>query len=144
MSGDPIAREADAWAAFALAVTAVPLEQREEPDLPDGWSVKDVMWHIVHWWRDGVSSFLAMHAGTYVESETTDAETDATNARVLEESRSMPLADVESAVVRARNALLEAFASVVTEPAAVELFESETIEHYEEHIGAVRALVPAS
>ena len=143
MSVDLIAREAEAWAAFAVAVSSVPLERREDPVLPDGWSVKDVLWHVVYWWRDGIASFLAMHAGTYVETQTTDAETDATNARVLGESRAMPLAEVETALIRARTALLEAFASVATDPDAAELFESETIEHYEEHIGAVLALAPA-
>jgi hypothetical protein len=140
MSGDALSRETDAYREFALAVATVPIERREEAVLPDGWSVKDVLWHVVYWWRDGTASFLAMQAGTYRDDETPDDETDAINARVLEESRAMSLADVEQAVIAARTALLEAFAPVVTRADAEELFVSETIEHYEEHLPAVRTL----
>ena len=139
MSQDVFAREATAYQAFALAVAAIPIERREGPVLPDGWSVKDVLWHVIHWWREGVTTFLAMHAGTYEEAETGEDLTDATNARVLEESRSMSLTDVEEAVTAARTALLEAFAPVATVPEAVGLFVSETIEHYEEHLPTLRA-----
>ncbi len=140
MSGDVFTREADAYREFGLAVAAVPIERREEAVLPDGWSVKDVLWHVVYWWRDGTISFLAMRAGTYRDDETPDDETDVTNARVLEESRAMSLAEVERSVIAARTALLEAFATVVTRPDAEELFVSETIEHYEEHLPAVHTL----
>ena len=140
MSQNVFAREAEAYKAFASAVTAVPIERREAPVLADGWSVKDVLWHVVHWWRDGTASFLAMHAGTHQESDSSDDETDATNARVLEESRSMPIADVEVAVTAARTALLEAFATVAGRPDADELFVSETIEHYDEHLPALRGV----
>ena len=138
MSDDVFGREASAYEAFARAVAEVPLERREDPVLHDGWSVKDVLWHVVYWWRDGVTTFLAMHAGTFEETETTDEQTDVENARVLEESRAMSLADVEGALTGARTALLEAFAPLATDPAAVETFVSETIEHYEEHLPALR------
>ena len=139
MTPEVFAQEAAAYQAFALAVAAVPIERREDPELPDGWSVKDVLWHVVYWWRSGVTTFLAMHAGSYEEPDTTDDDTDVTNARVLEESRGMSLADVEVTVTAARTTLLEAFAPVAIIPEAVELFVSETTEHYEEHLPALRA-----
>jgi uncharacterized damage-inducible protein DinB len=140
MSREVFAREADAYREFALAVAAVPIERREEAALPGGWSVKDALWHVVFWWRDGTSAFLAMHAGTDRNQDTTDDDTDATNARVLEESRAMSLGDVEQSVTAARTALLESFATVAARPEAEELFVSETIEHYDEHIEAIRTL----
>jgi hypothetical protein len=142
MSQDVFAREADAYREFASAVAAVPIERREEAALPDGWSVKDALWHVVYWWRDGTTSFLAMHAGTHPgHGDATDEDdTDARNARVLEESRAMSLTEVEQSVTAARTALLESFATVATRPEAEELFVSETIEHYDEHIESIRAL----
>lgn len=139
-SGELLVREARAYAAFEDAVAAVPAERREVPMLPDGWSVKDVLWHVAYWWRDGEQSFRAMRAGTYVHEHSSDAQTDATNARVLAESRSMSAAAVEAGLAAARVGVLEAFASVAGDPAADELFASETIEHYEEHLAAVREL----
>ncbi len=139
-SGELLAREARAYAAFEEAVAAVPADQREEPALPDGWSVKDVLWHVAYWWRDGERSFRAMRAGTYAEEDWTAEQTDATNERVLAESRSTSAADVEAGVAAAREDVLEAFASVAGVRRADELFGSETIEHYEEHLEAVRGL----
>ena len=138
MGEDAFGQEAKAYEAFARLVAEIPLERREDPVLRDGWSVKDVLWHVVTWWRDGVTSFLEMHAGTYEEAETTDEQTDRENARALQESQAMSLADVEGAITGARTALLEAFAPVATDPEAVELFVSETIDHYEEHLPDLR------
>jgi hypothetical protein len=140
MTDELLAREARAYAAFEEAVAAVPAGRREEPIPPDDWSVKDVLWHVAFWWREGEQSFRAMRAGTYVEEDWSNEQTDATNARVLAESRSMQAADVEAGVAATRADLLEAFTPMSGDPAAQELFASETIEHYEEHLPAVRGL----
>jgi uncharacterized damage-inducible protein DinB len=140
MTGELLAREARAYAAFEEAVAAVPADRREEPIPPDDWSVKDVLWHVAYWWRDGERSFREMRAGTYVEEDWSKEQTDATNAQVLAESRSMPVAEVETGVDAARAGLLEAFTPIAGDPAAQALFVSETIEHYEEHLPAVRGL----
>jgi hypothetical protein len=140
MTDELLVREARADAAFEEAGAAVPAGRREEPIPPDGWTVKDVLWHVAFWWREGEQNFRAMRAGTYVEEDWSTEQTDATNARVLAESRSMPIGDVVTGVAAARAGLLEAFAPLADDPAAVELVESETIEHYEEHLPAVRGL----
>jgi hypothetical protein len=140
MTDELLAREARAYAAFEEAVAAVPADRREEPIPPDDWSVKDVLWHVAFWWREGEQSFRAMQAGSYVEEDWSQEQTDATNARVLAESRSIHAADVEDGVAAARAGLLEAFTPMAGDPAAQELFASETIEHYEEHLPAVRGL----
>jgi hypothetical protein len=140
MTDELLAREARAYAAFEEAVAAVPAGRREEPIPPDDWSVKDVLWHVAFWWREGEQSFRAMQVGSYVEEDWSQEQTDATNARVLAESRSIQAADVEDGVAAARAGLLEAFTPMAGDPAAQELFASETIEHYEEHLPAVRGL----
>lgn len=140
MSEDLLAREAEAFAAFEEAVAAVPADRREEPALPEDWSMKDVLWHLAHWWRDGEETYRAIQAGTYVESTLSDGEIDARNAAVLEESRSMSLEEVETGARAAREAMLAAFMVVADRPVALEQFSWETIEHYDEHLEAVRGL----
>jgi hypothetical protein len=140
MNDELLAREARAYATFEEVVAGVPLERWDEQVLTDDWSVKDVLWHVAFWWRDGVQSFGEMRAATYTDEDWTTEQTDATNARVLAESRSMTAADVEGGFAAARAAMLEAFAPVAGDPAADELFASETIEHYEEHLPALRGL----
>ncbi len=140
---DVLDEEAAAYAEFRAAVDAVPRERREEAVLPEGWTVKDVLWHVAYWWRDGARTFEALAAGIRDDDEWSDDETDAANARVLEESRSRSLDAVEAEVDAARAALLEAFGRVADDSSAVEAFRSETIEHYDEHLEAVRTLVRA-
>ncbi|MEO8292916.1 MAG: DinB family protein [Actinomycetota bacterium] len=140
MSDGLLARETAAYAAFEEAVAAVPPERREEPSLPEGWSVKDVLWHVAYWWRDGEESFRAIGAGTHVDEEWPAEKTDATNARALAASRVMSIGDVEAELSAARASMLEAFAPVAGDPVADELFTSETIDHYEEHLAGLRGL----
>jgi uncharacterized damage-inducible protein DinB len=140
MNDELLEREARAYSTFEEAVAATPPGRREEQVLSDGWSVKDVLWHVAFWWRDGEESFGKIRAGTWVDEEWPDELTNSTNARVLEESRSMSLADVEAGLEAARTGLLEAFATVAGDKEADELFASETIDHYEEHLPALHGL----
>ena len=139
MSDATLDEEARAYAAFEAAVAAVPRERFEETSLPDGWTVKDVLWHVAYWWRDGARTFAAIADGTHTGFDE-DEETDVTNARVLDESRSRSLEEVEAEVAEARAALLTAFDPVSDDELALELFRSETIEHYDEHLPALRTL----
>ncbi len=133
---DLTTREAEAWAAFYRLVDAVPADQREEPVLSDGWSVKDVLWHIAFWWSDLPAQL------DRIRTDAPDGEsegTDERNASALAQGRTRTLAEVEGEVVRTRDALLAAWASAPEGPKADEVFVWETIEHYEEHESQLRA-----
>jgi len=131
------AREAAAWTEFRAAVDAIPTERRESPILTDGWSVKDVLWHVAFWWEDIAPEFAAIRSGVpKPESE----DTDTTNARVLDEGRERSLADVDAGIVRSRAGMLAAWADAPDDPHADEVFVWETIEHYEEHLPWLRAV----
>jgi hypothetical protein len=44
-------REAAAWGELEDAVGAIAAEQRETLALnEDGWTTKDLLWHVAHWW----------------------------------------------------------------------------------------------
>ncbi len=133
-------RERDAWAELRATVDRLTPEQHERPGAnADGWSMKDVLWHIAHWWKDLTRMLGEMREGTFVEPEDDDERTNAENARTLEESRRMHLADVEQGVDMARGRMLAAWDALpeVTEPAE-RWFVWETIEHYEEHLEDAR------
>ncbi|MGZ8624494.1 MAG: maleylpyruvate isomerase N-terminal domain-containing protein [Actinomycetota bacterium] len=131
------AREAAAWEEFRTAVDAIPVDRRASPILTDGWSVKDVLWHIVYWWEDLTPEYASIRSGMpRVESE----DTDTTNARVLDEGRELSLADVEAGVARSRSGMLATWADAPQDPRAEEWFIGETIEHYEEHLPWLRAV----
>ena len=137
-------REAAAWAELRSAVGALTPEQRAAPSATgEGWSVKDVLWHIAFWWDD-LSRMLEelRDRGDFTEGVDDDAATDAMNAQVFEISRAMSLEDVVAGVGKARERLLAAWGAVpeVTE-GAEQWFVWETLEHYEEHLPQVRAAV---
>jgi len=129
-------REAEAWAAFSAELVRVPGDRRERPGIGEGaWTVKDLLWHVAHWWDDLVGLLEAMRAGAYVEESWPDEVTDAENARVFEEGRRRSLAEVERATAAARERMLAAWAALPeVDDAARREFVSETIEHYEEHL----------
>lgn len=136
-------REGEAWAELRRLVDGLPRERLEEPTVTaDGWTVKDVLWHIAHWWDHLAELLDAMREGTFVEPPEDDAATDAENARVLEESRSMSLEEVERGLEAARERMLAAWAALpeVDEPAE-RWFGWETVEHYEEHLADLRRFV---
>ena len=55
------------WAEFAALVERVPEDRREEPSLnADGWSVKDLLWHMRCWNTVIAEQLEAIAAGTFV------------------------------------------------------------------------------
>jgi hypothetical protein len=108
----------------------------------EGWSTKDLLWHIAHWWGDLARMLDEIRAGTFSEPPEDDQATDEENARVLEEGRGMSLAEVELGLADARDRMLAAWTSMPeTSEAAERWFVWETIEHYEEHEADLRRFV---
>jgi len=128
-------REAEAWAGFHGLVVALGPEHLERPGVNvEGWSAKDVLWHVAYWWDDLADTLERLRAGTFEEPPEDEDETDAENARVLEASRGMSLDDVERGLDRARARMLAAWAALpVVDDVAAKHFLWETVEHYEEH-----------
>ena len=131
-------RDADGWRAFEALLSAVPTVRRETPDLDDGWSVKDVLWHMGYWWEDFRRS---VETGDWSEGEET---TDEVNTREQEISRSKTWNEVRATVLSRREAMLAAWRAIpeVSEEVA-RSFLSETVEHYDEHRPQLRELLEA-
>jgi Mycothiol maleylpyruvate isomerase N-terminal domain len=58
--------ERDRWNEFDRLVQAVPPDRLDEPTLnPDGWSVKDLLWHMGSWDAEIADQLERIRAGTY-------------------------------------------------------------------------------
>ena len=102
--------------------------------------MKDVLWHIAHWWDDLAGMLEEVVAGgTFLEPPEDDEATNAENTQVLQASRRMTIDAVERGVEVARARLLAAWVELPEVDEALERwFVWETIEHYEEHLDDAR------
>jgi hypothetical protein len=141
---EQLSAEADAWTVFNEQLARVPTGRREEPGLPEGWSVKDLLWHVACWADELPPALPQMEAGTFVDPYEDDAVGEQRNADILVEARAMVLADVEAALPEARlraRAALEAMRQI--DDVAAHAFFTETTEHYQDHLGDLQAFANA-
>ena len=145
--------ERDAWRAYE-ALDALNDEQLERPvAAAHGWSGRDLMGHLVAWLEVSLSIARELAIG---ETSPTLARTDAewasngdrVNDELLERWRAMPLEEVRRRF-RDVPGELRGYLTVVPEsrwikhPTHQESFFGETIEHYEDHLGDLRAILEA-
>jgi hypothetical protein len=123
-------REQQAWDRLSASIESVDRADRGSPWLTNGWSVKDVEWHIAFWWNDCIRALESMMRG---DLEDWDGDTDAANEQALRAGRSMTIDQVEHETSATRQRLLDAWAKAPATDQAAGYFVSETIEHYEEH-----------
>jgi hypothetical protein len=121
------------WEAFHALLEQVPVERLAEPRIPpDGWSTKDVMFHVGAWLADAGRAMEQMRFGTFVGDE---PDTEELNRQWFSLSRELDLrtcrAELESSRVRCR-AELGALRSVT--PQAQEWFEEAGSLHYRKHV----------
>jgi hypothetical protein len=104
----------------------------ERPGLTDdGWTAKDLVFHVGAWLAECGLQLERIRMGTYTDP---DQDTDELNRRFVEISRTMDLDTVFAELHAARNRALQAFGELpeVT-PDAWEWFEESGPLHYEEH-----------
>jgi hypothetical protein len=138
---DRLVREEDeGWSELSALVARLSPDQLEEPGLnDDGWSVKDLLFHLSCWWAEAARHLERVGLGTYEEE---DVPEDDMNARFLDEGRRLPLADVLARLPIARTRALQELAALpqLTAP-AVEWFEESGALHYREHLEHLRSWV---
>jgi uncharacterized damage-inducible protein DinB len=124
--------ERERWVAFADLVDRVPAERSEEPTLdPDGWSVKDLLWHMASWDREAARALEQVRLGTYEDG---DWDTEEKNERFLIEGRATDLATVKEEWLASRERVLAEMdaAPEVTAPVE-EWFSESAYKHIEDH-----------
>ena len=131
-------REEAAWIELHGALGAFRPEQLEAASLnKEGWSPKDVMFHIGTWLAEAGKQLERMCMGTFVERE---LDTDELNARWLEVSRSLDVETAKAELTSSRTRMLQALEALpeIT-PKAQEWFEESGDVHYFEHLPELRA-----
>jgi Mycothiol maleylpyruvate isomerase N-terminal domain len=126
------------WNDLCRVIARFSTEQTERPGVtPEGWSVKDVMFHIAGWAADCGVQLERIRMGTFTRP---DEDVETQNRQWFERSRTMDLGVVRSEFAAARTRMVEELARLpeIT-PDAVEWFEESGALHYAEHLASLRA-----
>lgn len=121
------------WREFRDLVDRIPSDRMEDPTLnAEGWSVKDLLWHM-RCWNSVVSDQLQkIEAGTF---EDFDWNTDENNERFLAEGRVMDPVNVQAELVVSREHAVRAMAALMdVTPKAEELFAETAFRHIDDHL----------
>ena len=127
---------------FLAALESVDLELVTAPGVLEDWSVRDLVVHVAFWAEHAAAALRLAAAGRGAEFDYDTAQTDAMNARLLEESRrTTPEAAVEREA-RAFEDLTAAISSLDPLLLDQRLGNGDTVaevigydgaEHYREH-----------
>ena len=139
--GRLVADEDAAWRELRDVLDRMTLEQLERPGLtPDGWSVKDAMFHIGAWMADCAGQLERMRMGTFQDRVDTVEDIERQNREWFELSRTLDLATVRTELIAARTWMLHEFAALADViPSAWEWFEESGPIHYRKHVGELQA-----
>jgi hypothetical protein len=135
-----LAEEDAGWRELTALFDQVPRERFEEPSVtPEGWSAKDVMFHVVAWLDEASEALDRERVGT---PDPEGLDTDAKNARFSEISRALDTEDVRSRLEPSRDRMLRCWASLdeVT-PDAWSWFDESGPRHYAEHVKDLRVWI---
>ncbi len=128
-------REDEAWRVLVEACEAVPAERRSTEGVVPGWSTHDLVFHCVFWADDAGDVLERMRDG--------DAEPngfDGPESEILEAGRALTWDQVVERAADARSRVRAALTAFDDAPSrAVEWFQDETFDHYEEHAAQIRA-----
>ena len=130
------------WHALCAEIGRFTDQELERPGVtPDGWSVKDVMFHIAAWAVDCGVQLERMRMGTWQPPE---EDVERQNREWFELSRTMELREVRAELAAARTTMVAEFGSLpVVTPEAIEWFEESGPLHYEAHLRGLRSWAPA-
>jgi len=136
-----LAAEEQEWRRFHALVGSVPTERYEEPTVtPEGWSSKDVMFHVGAWLADCARVLEQIRFGTFDRAAEDALDIEAINAQGLVISRGMEARDVRVMCESARNEARLSFGNL-PEPTedAWEWFEESGPLHYAKHVEDLEA-----
>jgi len=139
--------ESEGWEQLNAILSRSDPEQLERPGMnAEGWSVRDLMWHVAYWCADTARAFGQMRDGTFDASAEPEgpAEVDPINDAQFQRSRSLSLDAVRDEWFAARAVMLTRFGELAEPTAEADLWFDETGPlHYREHLPALRAWLGA-
>ena len=122
------------WQELMSAMDGLDDAQFQQPGLTeDGWSVKDLCWHLGVWCAYALDALEQIASGTY---EDVHLDVEALNREWFELSRGLDPGTVRAELAASRTQLCGQlrFLPELT-PEAVEWFEESAHLHYREHVG---------
>jgi hypothetical protein len=130
------------WTELTAAFGAIPPDRFEEQTLTDqGWSPKDVMYHVAAWAEEAATVLGRIAAGTHRERP---LDVDRLNDEWFAVSREMDPDVVRLRVAKARTSMREAFIRLdEVDATALEWFEESAARHYQEHLEGLRTFSEA-
>lgn len=135
--------EAEGWEELNAILAGTTADELLRAGLnEEGWSVRDLMWHVAYWCADAAGAFTRMRQGTFDPAAEPDgpAQVDPINDAQFGRSRSMELEEVRDAWFRSRGEMLERFGELVDlTPEADQWFDESGPLHYAEHLPGLRA-----
>jgi hypothetical protein len=135
-----LTREDVAWVELHELIRRFDSEQFERPGLTgDGWSVKDMCWHIGCWCAYAMDTLEQIHMGTY---EDVPLDVEELNRRWFEVSRGLDARTVCAELHAARTRMLDEWHALPElTPIAEEWFEESGHLHYREHVKDLTAWI---
>ncbi len=138
-----LADEERGWLELTEIFGDVPPDRFDEPSVTnEGWSPKDVMYHVAAWAEEAAKVLGRIAAGTHRES---DPDIQALNDGWFEAGRGLEDDIVRIRFAKGRVAMRQAFSRLSEVDAnAWEWFEESGPRHYEEHLPDLRAFLERS
>jgi Mycothiol maleylpyruvate isomerase N-terminal domain len=138
---DLLELELERWALLQGLLDDVPAARANDPTLtPEGWSVRDLVWHMACWDDVVATQLESMHAGTF--DERFDWNTEENNALFLASGRSVTYEDARSALKASRTRVVSAMEQLDSvSPRALEFFSEPAFSHIDDHVPELRRFV---
>jgi Mycothiol maleylpyruvate isomerase N-terminal domain len=138
-----LADEERGWLELTEFFGDIPPERFDEPSVTvEGWSPKDVMYHVAMWAEEASTVLGRIAAGTHRGS---DPDTQALNEEWFDQGRGLEEDIVRIRFAKGRMAMRQAFSRLTDVDAnAWEWFEESGPRHYEEHLPDLRAFLERS
>jgi len=135
-----LADEERGWLALTEVFGDVPPDRFDEPTVTgEGWSPKDVMYHVAAWSEEAAKVLGRIAAGTHRES---DPDTQALNEEWFEEGRGLEEDVVRIRFAKGRVAMRQVFSQLSeVDSNAWEWFEESGPRHYAEHLLDLRSFL---
>jgi len=135
-----LAEEERGWLALTEVFGDVSPDRFDEPSVTgEGWSPKDVMYHVAAWSEEAAKVLGRIAAGTHVES---DLDIQALNERWFEEGRGIEDDVVRIRFAKGRMAMRQVFSALAgVDAQAWEWFEESGPRHYAEHLPDLRSFL---
>jgi hypothetical protein len=129
------------WRALHATLRRIPADRMEEPTVtPEGWSPKDVTFHVAAWLAEAAMSLRRMRAGTFDPAEDPTREAiERMNAEWFAASRELDVPTVRVELEAARSELRLAWGELPEmTPDAWSWFDESGARHYADHARDLR------